>query len=594
MARFRGMDEETVNQTLDFSYLRLLWPFVRPYRRAFLACVIMLVLSFLVELAGPYLIRLIIDGPAGDALTEGSEDYSRVWWLGLGLFGSTFAGIFLGYHYTMLTAKNGQRVIRDLRLRLFDHLLRLGPSFYDKNPSGRLVTRITSDVENLNELISTGVLQTLFDLLRIFGILGALFLIDLRLALYTLLVTPLVLGVSLLFRKYARAAYRRVRGCLGRLNAFFSEMIGGMRTVRAFGQEAAVLGHFSKLNRETQGAWRQTVLHFALFFAIVDLVLRWSNAGLLLVGGTGILAGTITIGIFVQFYLYFGKLTEPIKALGEKYNVLQSAFASCERIFKILGETPMPLEVDAPIESQPGPAKLEFRAVDFEYLPNTPILTGIDFQVEPGSTCAIVGPTGAGKSTILSLVSRMYDPSSGQVLLNGDSLHELSLRSLRRRIAVVQQDVFLFSGTVLDNVRLLDPSITEERVRAALEMVGALEFVAALPGGLQAEVEERGAKFSQGERQLLSFARALAADPDILLLDEATANVDSDSEARIQRALGQVISGRTCLVVAHRLSTVRHADQILVMQAGQIAERGRHDELLAQSGIYAGMIKGLG
>ncbi|MHC5066750.1 MAG: ABC transporter ATP-binding protein, partial [Planctomycetota bacterium] len=386
----------------------------------------------------------------------------------------------------------------------------------------------------------------------------------------------------------------KVRGCLGRLNAFISEMIGGMRTVRAFGQEEPVFGHFSKLNTETQGAWRQTVLFFALFFAIVDLVLRWSNAGLLLVGGSGILSGTVTIGIFVQFFLYFGKLTEPIKALGEKYNVLQSAFASCERIFKILGETPMPLESANPIESQPGPASLAFQQVDFSYLPDSPVLHGVDFVVEPGSTCAIVGPTGAGKSTILSLVSRMYDPNDGQVLLDGESLRELSLRSLRRRIAVVQQDVFLFSGTVLDNVRLLDESTTEDRVRQALEMVGALEFVEALPGGLHAEVQERGAKFSQGERQLLSFARALATDPDILLLDEATANVDSDSEARIQRALGQVISGRTCLVVAHRLSTVRDADQILVMQAGRIAERGDHQQLLARGGIYAGMIKGLG
>ena len=592
-ARFRGFDEESEGQSLDFSYLRRLWPFVYPYRFAFAACGWMLILSFGIELLGPYLVRLLIDGPAQPASGEGGDRSSEIWWLGLGLLLSTIAGIVLGYHYTMLTAKNGQRVILDLRVKLFDHLLSLGPGFYDRNSSGRLVTRITSDVENLNELISTGVLQTLFDLLKIFGILTALFVIDVQLALYTLLVMPMVLGLSLLFRKHARAAFRKVRGHLGKLNGFIAEMVGGVRTVRAYGQEAAVFEHFSGLNRDTQNAWRDTVFYFALFFALVDLILRWSQAGLLLVGGSGIIAGTITSGIFIQFYLYFGKLTEPIKALGEKYNVLQSAFASCERIFKILGEKPSPKEADDPIESQPGPARLLFEQASFAYLPDTPVLHDISFEVSPGTTCAIVGPTGAGKSTVLSLVSRMHDPASGAVLLDGQALTALSLRSLRRRIAVVQQDVFLFTGTILQNIRMLDASISEERVREALQVVGALDFVEALKGGIHARVEERGATFSQGERQLLSFARALAADPDILLLDEATANVDSDTEERIQRALQQVLAGRTCLVVAHRLSTVRDADQILVMQAGRIAERGDHRSLLAKDRIYAGMIKGL-
>jgi len=438
------------------------------------------------------------------------------------------------------------------------------------------------------------VLQSLFDLLKILGILTALFLIDLQLALYTLLVTPIVLGLSMVFRTYARDAFRKVRRHLGKLNAFIAEMVGGVRTVRAYGQESAVYAHFSELNHDTQNAWRDTVFYFALFFALVDLILRWSQAGLLLVGGSEILAGTITIGIFVQFYLYFGKLTDPIKALGEKYNVLQSAFASCERIFKILAEAPSPAETADPIDCQSGPARLQFANVDFAYSPEQPVLHDISFEVTPGTTCAIVGPTGAGKSTILSLVSRMYDPASGEVLLDGHSLTRLSLRSLRRRIAVVQQDVFLFTGTILENIRILDQSISEAKVLQALEVVGALDFVEALPGGINARVEERGATFSQGERQLLSFARALAANPDILLLDEATANVDSDSEARIQRALKQVLSGRTCLVVAHRLSTVRDADQILVMEAGRIVERGNHRSLLAKDGTYASMIRGLG
>lgn len=592
-ARFRGYQEEKQDQELDFSYLRRIWPFVQPYKKSFLVCLGMLVASFALELLNPYLLALIIDGPARDVATGTADDgawIEPVLWLGLGMLFTSLGGIALGYNYAVRTARNGQRVIRDLRTHLFDHVLRLSPRFHDRNPSGRLVTRITSDVENLNELITTGVLQTMFDLLKLVGILVALFFVDLRLALFTLVVTPVVLGLSLFFRRFARRAYRRVRGRLARLNAFTAEAVHGVQTTRVFGQEQAVLDHFRDLNRDTQDSWRHTVLCFASFFAVVDLALRLSQVGLLVVGGYGILEGSLTVGVFIQFFLYFGRLTEPIKELGEKYNVLQSAFSSCERIFKILDEQPAPTQADAAQTSVPGPARLQFEQVSYAYVDDRRVLHEVDFTVEPGQTCAIVGPTGAGKSTILSMVSRMQDPDSGRVSLDGVPLTELDLGSLRRRIAIVQQDVFLFSGTFLENVRLHDPAIDEGRVADALRTVGAWDLVES-HGGLHAPVEERGASLSQGERQLVAFARALAQNPDILLLDEATANIDSESEERIQRALETVLRGRTSLVVAHRLSTVRRADQILVVQGGRIVERGRHDELLAADGAYAHMLQ---
>ena len=381
---------------------------------------------------------------------------------------------------------------------------------------------------------------------------------------------------------------------LARQNGFTAEVVGGIRATRAYDQHQTVQQHFEQLNHQTQLGWRATVFYFALFFSLVDLALRWGQVGLLYVGGGSILNGTMTAGVFTQFWLYFSRLTEPIKELGEKYNVLQSAFSSSERIFQILDEPVSPPESAKPRPSPRGPAHIEFEGVTFAYRPGEPVLRDVSFEVAPSRTCAIVGPTGAGKSTILSLISRLYDPDQGTVLLDGTALPEFELRPLRRRIAVVPQDVFLFTGTVLDNIRLFDQTIGEREVERALQAVGALDFVSSLPGGLSAKVEERGGTFSLGERQLLSFARALATDPDLLLLDEATANVDSQSEARIQRALKTLLRDRTCLVVAHRLSTVRDADQILVVQDGRIVERGRHEELIERRGAYAGMLAAIG
>ena len=593
MVRFAGWQEEPLQKTLDWALVSRLWPFLRPYARSLVLTLLLLGALFVVELAGTFLLRFTFDGPIADAIAGRTVPPGEIWLIGggYGVYVLLFAG--LGYAYAIATAWTGQRVIRDVRTALFAHLMRLSPRFFDKNPAGKLVTRVTSDVENLNELISTGLLQTLFDLVKIVGILGFLFWIDWRLAAFTVLVTPLVAVISLFFRRYARDSYRKVRGRLARQNAFTGEMIGGMRTTRVFGQEDAVTAHYRELNRDTQQSWLLTVFHFSLFFSVMDVVIRLAQAGILWLGASRIAGDTLTAGVFVQFWMLFNKLSDPIRELGEKYNVLQSAFSSTERIFQILDDRSLLAERSDARTSAPGPARVRFEHVGFAYVAGYPVLQDASFTLEPGQCFAIVGPTGAGKSTLLGLLSRLMDPEQGRVLLDEVDLRDLTLASLRRRIAVVQQDVFLFTGTVLDNVRLFDPAIEEQRVEAALRTVGAWEFVQRLPGGLRAQVEERGATFSQGERQLLAFARALAHDPDILVLDEATANIDSQSEARIQEALRVVLQGRTSLVVAHRLSTVRNADRILVLQAGRIVEAGRHAELLAQNGLYARMLRRL-
>ena len=591
MVQFQGYQEEQAKGAFDASLVRRLWAFVRPYRAAFAANLGILLVAFAIELLKPWLVQQTLDGPVAHAVHGQPVDTTVIWKLGAAYLAATLASAALGYGYALLTTWNGQRVIRDVRTHLFAHTLALGARFFDRNAAGKLVTRVTSDVENLNELISTGVLLTLFDLLKIFGFTIALFLVDVRLALYSLLTIPVILGVSLLFRRYARESYREVRGRLGRQNAFTAEAIGGVRATRVFNQEAAVTRHYRELNAGTRASWLRTVFHFAVFFSTVDLAVRGAKVGMLLVGGQSILAGTMSAGVFVQFWLYFTMLTDPIKELGEKYNVLQSAFASGERIFHILDETPLVQSRPGAPPSRPGPAHVAFESVSFAYRPGQPVLREVTFTVEPGQWVAIVGPTGAGKTTILSLISRLADPQHGRVLLDGHDLRDLDLDSVRRRIAVVPQDVFLFTGSILDNVRLFDDSIAEERVHAALEAVGALEFVSRLPGGLQGEVEERGANFSQGERQLLSFARALAHDPDVLVLDEATASIDTESEARIQAALRVLLRGRTALIVAHRLSTVRDADLILVLREGRIVEAGAHAELAAAGGAYATMLQ---
>lgn len=585
------VDDDLPEGRLQFDYLRKLWPFVRPYRRGFAACLGILAVSFLLELAGPWLLRHAIDGPMRDTAADAD---SRLWALaryGAGFLAVNVGGALLGYAYGLVTAWNGQRVIRDVRRFLFDHLLRTGLSFHEQQTAGKLTTRVTNDVENLNELIATGVLQSLFDLLKIAGVLVVLFFLDLRLAVFTVATTPVVVLISVLFRRNAQRAYRAVRGKLALQNAYTTEIIGGVRTTRAYGREDAVAARYRERNRDTALAWRDTVLHFSVFFSLVDFALRATTVGLLWYGGSAVLGGTLQPGQFVQFWLYYGMLSAPVKELGEKYNVLQAAFASCERVFGLLGAPHFPPPNPAAVPSpRRGRARVEFDRVDFAYDPAKPVLRGVSFVAEPGTSVAIVGPTGAGKTTVLSLVARLREVTGGALRVDGVDVRELDPGALRARIAYVAQDLFLFTGSVLDNVRLFDRRIDAARVWRALETVGAAEFVRALPQGVDSPVEERGGTFSQGERQLLAFARALVVEPDVLVLDEATASIDSATEARLQHALVEALRGRTALIVAHRLSTVRSADLILVLEQGRVVESGTHAQLVARGGAYRRML----
>jgi ATP-binding cassette subfamily B multidrug efflux pump len=588
MSNFADHQVERDGHALDLQLARRIWPFLRPYRLAFGLCLLSLFLSFGLEVLRPYLIRLAVDGPA--AATDSKGDYSELWTISVWFLLSSLGSVGIGYFYTYSTSLNAQRVIRDVRNHIYKHLLQVSPRFFDRQPVGKLVTRITSDVENLNELIATGVLQTVFDLLKVFGMLAIMFVIDWRLASFLLAAIPVLVATSLFFRNYARDSFRQVRGTQARLNGFAGEAVGGISATRIFGQEDRVLARFDDLNDQTKKSWLRTVFHFSLFFSLVDLVIHLTQAGLVYFGGLLILDQGMSFGAFLQFWIYTSMLTEPIKQLGEKYNVLQAALASAERIFHILDEPISPVPASNPTPTPRGPTEIRCQNLHFSYKAEQPVLKGLDFTIPGGSRTAIVGPTGAGKSTVLSMLSRLQDPDQGQILIGGVDVRDLDIRDLRRRIAVVPQEVFLFQGSILDNVRLFDDSISEQRVTEALTTLGALDFVLARPGGLHATVQERGSTLSQGEKQLLSFARALASDPDILVLDEATASIDTQSELRIQKALVTLLRDRTCIVVAHRLSTVRDADQILVMQDGQITERGNHQQLMAGNGLYATML----
>ena len=413
MVRFRGHEEEREYHALDLTLLKRIWPFVYPYRRAFGLCFLSLFVSFGLEVVRPYLLRRVLDGPVKIAREGGEVDLAPVWELGTWFFFTTLGSVILGYVYTWTTTYNAQRVIRDVRSQLYRHLLRVSPRYFDKNPAGKLVTRVTSDVENLNELIATGVLQTSFDLLRVVGVIPILFFIRWQLALFILAIIPVLVVTSVVFRKYARDSFRRVRGDQARLNGFAAEAVGGITATRIFGREELVQDHFKELNDKTKRSWLQTVFYFSLFFALVELVIHLSQAGLLYVGGTLILQQGMSAGEFAQFWLYLAYITEPIKQLGEKYNVLQSSFASSERIFQILDQPVSPPSPEAPQPGSKGPAELRCEDVHFAYKTDTPVLNGVSVTFRASTTTAIVGPTGAGKTTLLGMLSRLQDPDSG-------------------------------------------------------------------------------------------------------------------------------------------------------------------------------------
>ncbi len=575
-------EEEFAGVAYDGRLLRRLLRYVQPYRGAVAAAVVLLLLTSAAGLAGPYLVRVAIDAHIAPGRLAG------LGWVVAAYVGALVAGFGLRYAQTYVMAWVGQRAMHDLRTELFAHLQRLSVGFYTRQPVGRLVTRVTNDIDALNELITQGVVAVFGDLVTLVGIVAIMLYLDWRLALATLAVLPLIVAATLRFRVRAREAYRQVRLRLARINAFLNEHLMGMAVVQLFGRAAREQARFDALNREHLAASLAALRSFAFFHPMVGALSAAAVAVIVAYGGVRALAGGVTVGLVVAFIQYAQRFFEPIEDLAEKYNILQAAMASSERIFRLLDE---PVEVDdppAPVVVPTVRGEIEFRRVWFAYEADDWVLRDVSFRVRPGERVALVGPTGAGKSSIINLLLRFYDPQRGQVLVDGVDVRAWRQQDLRRQLGLVAQDVFLFSGTIADNIRLGTAGITDDAVRRAAAFVNAAPFIERLPGGYQAVVHERGATLSVGQKQLLALARALAHNPQIVLvLDEATSSVDPETEHLIQEALRRVLYGRTAIVVAHRLSTVQDADRILVLHRGRIVEEGTHAALLARGGLYA-------
>ncbi len=595
------LDDTVASKVWDGGLARRLLAFARPHWGLFATSFLVLAVLFALDVLGPWIWKHELDGPLKAASTARAADPAadvsafvsefRIW---VGVYvGVVLLSLLFRYFEVAQLNRTGQKVIADLREQLFRHMQGLDLAFFDKRPTGQLVTRVTTDVENLNEMFTSGLVVLLFDLVKVVFLVGILFWLDARLALVVCAGTPFLIGVSLVFRGGARHAHRLVRARLARLNGYLQEVLQGIRVVQVFRREDHVSKRFAGHLGAYLDANLKTIFLFALFFPTIDFVVSGVQGSALWVGGGSIWHGRLTYGEFFQFWLYLALLVAPIRELGERYNILQSAFASAERVFDILDThsklAPAVPRNGAVLEGRREPMRghVQFDQVSFSYAAGVEVLSDVSFDIRPGETVAVVGATGAGKSTLVNLLLRFYDPTFGRITIDGVELRDFDVPTLRRSIGLVMQEDFLFAGTVQENLVMEREDVTEESLELALEASRADELIAKLPGGLHAPVAERGAAFSTGERQLLAIARALAGNPRIVILDEATASVDSNTEAQIETATRRLLEGRSALVVAHRLSTVRRADKILVMHRGKLREQGTHEELLAMGGIYA-------
>ena len=600
-----NQEEEVLGKAYDGRLMRRLLTYLGPYKWHVVVALGAIILKSAADVLGPFLTKIAIDkylakSPnshswIGDRLSDTPlTGIAQIGGLYIGILIFTFA---LEFVQTYLMQWTGQKVMFDLRSQIFRHLQHMHIGFFDKNPVGRLVTRVTTDVDALNEMFTAGVVSIFEDVFVLAGIIFIMMKMNWKLALITFAMLPLIVYATKIFRDKVRDSYRRIRTAIARINAYLQEAVSGMLVLQLFNREKRAFNKFSDINASHMEAFKDAIMAYAVYYPVVEIMSAIAIASIIWWGGKDVIRGVATIGVLVAFMQYAQRFFRPIQDLSEKYNILQSAMAAGERVFKLLDTK---IEVtSAAITKQPqGPGRIEFDHVWFAYnasgATGVPaqttepdwVLRDVSFVLEPGETIAVVGHTGAGKTTLISLLVRFYDVQRGAIRIDGVDIKEMNLDDLRSRFGVVLQDPFLFSGTVEGNIRLGTARIQDQDVEQAAEDVNLADFIRSLPGGFKEEVRERGSTLSTGQKQLISFARALAHSPKILILDEATSSVDTETEFRVRDALNRMVEGRTALIIAHRLSTIQRADNIIVMHKGQVREMGSHQQLLAQRGIY--------
>jgi len=573
-------EEEKLGKAYDSKLMKRLLGYIKPYKNYVIFAIVLNIVVAALGPVRPLLTKIAID----DYIAKSNYDGLMI--IALVLFGSLMLQAAIQYFLTYYTQFLGQKVLLDLRTQIFNHIQKLALKFFDKTPIGRLVTRATNDVEALGELFSSGIVMVFSDVFIIIWILVFMFFMDVSLSLVTLSVLPVLIYGTFLFRRKARESYRDVRLHLARLNSYMQEHVTGMSVVQIFNKQKDELKKFSNINKDYRTANIKSVFYYAIFFPSVELLSAIAIGLIIWYGGGEVVQASLTIGVLFAFIQFTEMFFRPIRDLSEKYNIMQTAMASSERIFKLLDDDTLVKNPEKPVELTNVKGNIEFKNVWFAYSKEDYVLKDISFSINPGETIAIVGHTGAGKTSIINVLTRFYDINKGSILLDGIDIEKLDKRELRKYVSMVLQDVFLFSGNIESNINLNNSDINKGTILDASTAVGADKFIDALPNKFDEEVKERGATLSVGQKQLISFARALAYDPQILILDEATSSVDTETEHLIQKAIEKLLVGRTAIVIAHRLSTIQSADKIIVLHKGEIRETGNHQELLAKQGIY--------